>query len=385
MSDELATARPPLPSPATFDDLLELGLGELRNLLGPRWRLEKRTPSAAETSSMSDDSFELIIDIADPSNSAAQVLVECKMELTPAQALKVLEVQRRTLRNMYSEFSTLVIAPWLDARTREILETRGVGYVDLTGNINLKLERPGLVVIKQGAQQDPNPRRPESQRRLSGQRALRLIRLLIDVEPPYKPIELTEASGLSAGYVSRLLDVMQRQALINRKGRIVTSVDWPALTRARASESRLLDLENVSAIAPNGVFDVLEMIDKRRSGNQLVAVTGSYALGSVGPVSIGGQLMLYVRPQIELSQAVGSLGLIPASSGEVILLKPGDGVVFERMRDYQGLPLVGLSQLAIDCMSGPGRMPADGEQVLRFMIENERSWRARDIQSLLIR
>ena len=385
MSDELARPNPLVEDPISFSDLLDRGLNQLRDAVGPRWKIE--TVGANREQDYSNYSgSDLLIQISDPSNSIGQVLVECKLSLSPTEASKVLEVQRRTLRNIYSgEYAALVISTWLSPRAREILEARNIGYVDLTGNINFRLERPGLVIITQGAQEDPKPGQPGTQRRLSGQKALRLIRLLTDVVPPYRTTELAEATGLSAGYVSRLLDVMQRQALIVRKGRLITQVDWPALIRARASESELLDLDSISAIASNGIPDALDMISQNSKLFGKIAVTGSYAMGPVPSITIGGQLIFYVDQSYNPQRLIDDLGLLPAQNGDVILLTPGDPVVFERMRVYSNIPLVELSQLAIDCLSGPGRMPADGEEVLRFMIENEPSWRTRDIQSLRTR
>jgi hypothetical protein len=56
-------------------------------------------------------------------------------------------------------------------------------------------------------------------------------------------------------------------------------------------------------------------------------------------------------------------------------------VVFERPRLIDGVPHVALSQLAIDCLSGPGRMPAEGEAVLDYMVQTENSWRVNRLPS----
>jgi hypothetical protein len=51
-----------------------------------------------------------------------------------------------------------------------------------------------------------------------------------------------------------------------------------------------------------------------------------------------------------------------------------DGVVFERSRMVNGIRHVALSQLVLDCLSGPGRLPAEGEAVLAHMAESEALW-----------
>jgi len=72
------------------------------------------------------------------------------------------------------------------------------------------------------------------------------------------------------------------------------------------------------------------------------------------------------------------LSLMPAagSQGNVILLQPNNMGPLERRRTFGTAEHVGLSQLAIDCLSGPGRMPAEGEAVLTYMTQNEHDWRS---------
>jgi hypothetical protein len=51
-------------------------------------------------------------------------------------------------------------------------------------------------------------------------------------------------------------------------------------------------------------------------------------------------------------------------------------VVFEGTRELHGVPHVALSQLVLDSLSGPGRMPAEAEKVLEYMIDHESDWRS---------
>ena len=49
--------------------------------------------------------------------------------------------------------------------------------------------------------------------------------------------------------------------------------------------------------------------------------------------------------------------------------------MFERCRVVDGVPHVAYSQLVLDGLGGPGRMPSEAEAVLGYMSENEDSWR----------
>jgi len=87
--------------------------------------------------------------------------------------------------------------------------------------------------------------------------------------------------------------------------------------------------------------------------------------------------MLYIDGDANvIRREFGLLG--PASGGaDVVLLHPADSVVFERRRAVDGLPHVALSQLALDSLAGPGRMPAEGAAVLEYMADHESDWRRR--------
>jgi DNA-binding MarR family transcriptional regulator len=52
--------------------------------------------------------------------------------------------------------------------------------------------------------------------RLRGPKAGRLVRALVDTRPRYGVRELAGAIGVTPGYVSRLLDALDRDALIDR-------------------------------------------------------------------------------------------------------------------------------------------------------------------------
>jgi len=70
------------------------------------------------------------------------------------------------------------------------------------------------------------------------------------------------------------------------------------------------------------------------------------------------------------------LELVPSDHGaNVALLKPFDGVVWDRTTREADITFAAPSQVAVDCLTGNGRMPAEGDAVLQWMIENEKGWR----------
>jgi hypothetical protein len=47
--------------------------------------------------------------------------------------------------------------------------------------------------------------------------------------------------------------------------------------------------------------------------------------------------------------------------------------------------MVNVPQLVVDCLSGSGRMPAEGEAVLEWMQANESEWRFPSLDTYLAR
>lgn len=71
-----------------------------------------------------------------------------------------------------------------------------------------------------------------------------------------------------------------------------------------------------------------------------------------------------------------SLDLLPADVGSnVALLRPYDQVVWDRTSIEDGICFATSTQVAVDCLTGNGRMPAEGEALLSWLIKNESTWR----------
>ncbi|MFD1148936.1 hypothetical protein [Saccharothrix hoggarensis] len=370
-------------TPLSDDEVLLRGIQQLGDLLGPTWELAPRSDVAER------GGVDALVDVRPPDGGVqAQLAIEVKAGLTPRQVEDRLLPRWSLIKQVNSGTNLLVLSPWLGRRTRELLSGHGIGYLDLTGNIHLRVRRPAIVIHTEGAAKDP---RASASRRvggptLAGPRAGRLVRVLADHVPPYRATQLATATELSLPWVSKLLTQLEDQLLIRREGRVVTHVDWQNLLRARAESYNLLrNNPYVGMLAPNGIEQVLHDIKAGSSpvpGGALdVVVTGHHAARAVAPLASGGQLMLYVHHGPHTADEVGDrLGLLRVdANADVLLMRAHDDVVFRDRRDVGGVPHVALSQLVVDCLAGPGRMPAEGEAVLEYMADNERRWRRAEL------
>jgi len=348
-------------------DLLTRGVAALRGLLPAGWVVEVAAAPVADSPTAGD----AVISVGAPRGRSASILVAVRGGVAPRD-VGTLFGGRSPLPAMDPSVPVAVFAPWVSPRSRVLLAERDIGYVDLTGNVCLHLDRPAVVLRTAGAEQDPDPPRRGSVS-VRGTIAGRVVRLLADVQPPYTASGIGAAAGVSVPYVSRLLGALDREALIRRGPRsLVVDVDWVDLLRRRAETYRLFDTNGAHGyLSGTGPRDV---VDRLRAGQvPYRAVTGSFAAVQRAPVAAPGQLTVYVD---DPAATADDLGLLPADAGaDVVLLTAYDVAVFDRAEVVDGLRVVAPSQLAVDCLAGNGRMPAEGEALLGWMAADVTRWR----------
>ncbi len=352
----------------TDEALMRSAYETLSRLLPPRWALEYRSVTTGE-----DDAMFVV---SDTSGTTQCLLIDARRTTTPA------ELQRRygnTTADSQAprQTLTLVIAPYLSPRSREVLEQFGVSYLDLTDNAWIYLDKPGLALRTEGAQRNPEPlSRPD--RGIAGRAAGRIIRALADIAPPYSVTALAGIAAVSPGYCSRTLQALEREALIERDGRGTTlSVDWSAMLARRGQAVSLFDPRRMSSwIARTGAIAALGALSGVDPATY--AITGSFAAARIRAIAAPVGLTVYAQQPDEIAQ---TLDLLPTTKGaDVRLVVPGEADELKRSRIEDGLRWVAPSQLVLDSVGGPGRMPQEGEAVLEWMIENQGDWRLASIE-----
>lgn len=349
--------------------LVEAAVLWLRERVPDSWTVELSSRREVATGPGRADAA---IEVRSP-NVYATFAVEARRSLGPRDVSRLFGGLGRTLRALSPNIPILVVAPWLSARTRELLAAEGVNHIDLTGNALVRLDNPALFIQTQGAPRDPSPA-PRAKARVRGPKAARLIRTLVDVRPPYGVRELGEATGLAPGYVSRLLDALDEDALVDRskRGR-VESVDIAGLLRRWAESYDVFSSNDVATfLAARGAAETLPLLADVAKAEQ-TAVTGSFAAVRLAPVAGPALLSVYCDNVNAVAEA---LDLIPTDEGaNVALLRPFDPVVWQRTAKQDGIRYVAPSQAAVDCLTGNGRMPAEGEALLDWMLASEHGWR----------
>lgn len=366
----------PANTPIRENELVDAAVAWLRERIPSAWSVEATKQEAMSGSRGRPDGTIVI----NGQSVYATLAVEAKRSLGPRDVAGLFGSVGRTLRALSPNIPILVVAPWLSPRTRELLSAEGINYLDLTGNALVRLENPALFIQSQGADRDPSPT-PRGKARVRGPKAARLIRTLVDVRPPYGVRDLAEASGLAPGYVSRLLDALDDDALLERTKRgQVESVDIAGLLRRWAANYELFSSNDAQPfLAARGAKDALAGLAELPAAQQ-VAITGSFAAVRISPVAAPALLTVYVS---NTEAVAGALGLIPADQGaNVVLLRPFDPIVWQRSDEENGVRYVAPSQAAVDCLTGNGRMPAEGEALIQWLLANESMWRLDSLAEL---
>ena len=330
--------------------------------------LEKRLPDgwqAKATPVYSAD--DACIEVRAPDGRAGKVAVELKRSLEPRTVLEL----RDRLRRTGAEGPALVLAPYLSPAVRQRLSESGMGFIDLTGNIRFVLADPAVFIDVSGA--DVNPNRSErSSRSLRGGKAGRIVRALVDHKDAPGVRELATSAGVNAGYVSRVMALLDQQALIEREGhgRIV-GVDWRRLLERWARDAPLSSRgESTLYLDPRGLSNTYSRLARSQ---RRYAVTGTRAISDLAPVAEPRLAVIYVDDADEMAR---ELNLRPSERGaNVMLIEPSDEGVYEGCTLRNNLQVVAVSQAAADLLSSPGRGPAEAEALIEWMMANEEVWR----------
>jgi hypothetical protein len=309
-----------------------------------------------------------LLEIRAPDGARGVIIVEAKRLLEPKDLPAILAQLRPFVGK---DARAVVAAPYLARRTRERLREEDVGYADLAGNVRVTLARPGLFLAAAGAGNHPG-REDRAARSLKGPKAGRIVRALCDFRGPIGVRDLAARAGADPGYVSRVLDLLEREDLVKKEGRgPVLEVDWRGLIGRWAQDYSLLGSNRTSSyLDPRGVESFRANL---RDADARYVVTGSLGASVLAPIAPARLGVCFVDSAEVFAE---DLGLRPAESGaNVILAEPFDPVVYERTWEREQITFAAPTQIAADLLTSPGRGPAEAEELLSWMAQNEDAWR----------
>ena len=279
-------------------------------------------------------------------------------------------IDPRRAGELPAEPGLVVVAPYLSRSVRQVLEERGASYADQTVNTRVVLDEPGLFILTAGA--DANPWPDKRQLSLRGIKAGRIVQTLAARRLPVGVRELAELAGTDPGYVSRLLGMLDSEAIVERTSRgQVEQVDWRRLLGQWSEDNPLVSRSEATTwLAPRGLKSVLERL---ASADFPYLLTGSAAASRVALVAPTRLLSVYVDDPRRAAEALG-LRLTDAGAN-VILLQPEDDAIYAGGTEVEGLRQASLPMIVADLLTGPGRSPAEAEALMNWMDDHEEVWR----------
>lgn len=309
-----------------------------------------------------------IIKVVSPDGTAADVVVEYKTRLDPANVSTAMAQLGR-----WPKARPMVMAPFLTLGARRALRERGASWADAAGNFRVALDRPALFIEIEGAVKNPFRRSDVPLKSLRGPGAAAAVRALCDCRPPYSLNQLGLQTGVASAGLFRVVDLLLRESLIEKQSQRgpIVAVDWAGVLTRWCEDYSLIGSNRVlSAVDPRGTDAFLK---KLRATDREYVLTASAVASRVAPVAPSRLIVVYTKTPEAMAS---DLGVTPTDAGaNVLLVEPFSPVLMRRIESLDGLSCAALSQVAADLLTSPGRGPAEAEALMAWMRENEDTWR----------
>lgn len=260
----------------------------------------------------------------------------------------------------------LLVVPYMTHVGRRLCDDAALGWMDLSGNADIAA--PGVHVNVRGRPNlYPSPGRPQN---IFAWRAARLARALLTFpERAWSHQELVHETGLSKGYVSKLLPRYLTAGFLVKVEGQYRPRDLEAMLNAwRESYDfgahRILK-GHVAERTPDAVFGrIVHGVSDLAARS---AITGLGAAWYYNQHAAFRLCALYVTPLPD-EQRLADSGFRHVDSGaNVWLIEPADESVFKDVRSADGLPYVSPLQAYLDLKGHPERAE-EAAEVLRPVV-----------------
>jgi hypothetical protein len=352
-----------------IEETLSEALSRLRRLLPSTW--------SAEVATASQSRADATISLKGPGNASALLDVAVKPWTTAptSKVVGVLSGVQRTTPN-----PVLLVTDYTNRPLRKACEELGISYLDGAGWAFIRMDNPAIFIRTEGADR-PAPRVASEVTRLNGIAVGRIIRTLLEIQPPIGVRDLTQRAGVkSAGSVSKLLPtVVSAGAVLRFENAQIIDVRRRALLDRWTQDYTFLNGNGVvfDFLAPRGLGPVLDQLTEI-SG---LCVTGAFAgRGYLNkqtvPVVPATTLSLYANNPRRLGDQLGLIRMDRQSSNVVITAPRDPDLVTSPTFSDSGLPLAPLPQVLADLLTLPGRESLLADQLMDQLAESDPMWSA---------
>jgi hypothetical protein len=353
-----------------LEETLLGALARLRQLLPSMWSVDVAAASAGRA--------DATVTLKGPDNASALLDVAVKRWTTAptSNLVGVLASVQRTTTH-----AVLLVTDYTNRPLRKACEDLGISYLDEAGWAFIKMDDPPIFIRTEGTDR-PAPRVANEVTRLNGIAVGRIIRALLDIQPPVGVRDLSERAGVkSAGSVSKLLPTLVSAGAVVRDERArIVDVRRRALLDRWTQDYSFLNGNGLvlDYLAPRGLGPVLE----RLSDVSGLRVTGAFAGRAylnkeTVPVVPATTLSLYATNPRRLGDQLGLIRMDRQSSNVLIAAPRDPELVALPTRSDSHLPLAPLPQVLADLLTLPGRESLLADQLMDQLAESDPMWGAR--------
>lgn len=303
---------------------------------------------------------------------AASVVLAVEVKLNPPRS----RAEVRRLPETGTGITSVLVAPFLSPPVRDELERCGWSYWDVTGNMLIRSTEPAVWIDRAGASRNPDTgvsTGVQRLRSLKGKAASEVIVQLLSVANAASVRELARDTGAGVGTVSRVIDLLRADEVVDVGSGGIRVPDRIALARRWAQDygfdSTFKPARYLSLLGEEIALDRLQRSDLR------IAVTGSRAAsadfarsGRVAPLPATG-VWLYTDDVEGVERA---MDLAPDSRGSILI---ADCEFLSEAREGvqdTDPPIARSWRIIGDLLAAGGRMTAMGEE-LAMLREREAS------------
>jgi hypothetical protein len=235
--------------------------------------------------------------------------------------------------------------------------------------MRLVLDRPTVFIQTRGEERSPWAA-PRSTRSLHAAKACRIVRALVDGVPPFGVRQLAARAGTDPGYVSRLLDLFDREELVEREAHgPIFAVHRARLLRRWAEDYRFGDAHRALAFAhPHGVPGALAAL---RASGAPYALTGRAGAAALLGAALPSTIVAYVDNAERVAALLGAAPVAPSGTGtgNLQLVEPFDTFALEGPWTRDGFIYAAASQIVVDLLGSPAPAPEQAAALLARMVE----------------
>jgi hypothetical protein len=272
------------------------------------------------------------------------------------------------------------ITEYANPPLRGELEQAAISYLDTTGWACFTSSDPAVLIRMEGANKPPRPRENTATTRLNGPAAARVIRYLLQAQPPLGIREVAARSSSSPAAVSKLMPALLDAGAVERsENGAITRIRRRTLLDRWTADYSFVNSNGVvlDYIAPRGIARTLERIREHED----IVVSGSAAAreylpsGTTSVVPLG-LLTLYGDNMTGIAR---SLELVRAdrTTSNVFITKPRDRKLLDDAKpSASGFRTVPVAQVLADLLTLPrGRLAQEAEQLIDTLARNDAAWR----------